>query len=107
MEIYPGFAAAEVLYARRGGAAGTAVGVATGDMGMGALRTLKLPTSNPCVLLVTCSLSHGAKGGMHCCTSPWERVMRASSLVRIAAGSWVPWPGMVPGGRLTGQLVMP
>jgi electron-transferring-flavoprotein dehydrogenase len=36
VEIYPGFAAAEALYARRGGPAGTVVGIATGDMGIGA-----------------------------------------------------------------------
>ena len=35
VEIYPGFAAAEALYARRGGPAGTVVGIATGDMGIG------------------------------------------------------------------------
>ena len=36
VEIYPGFAASEVLYARRGGAAGSVAGIATGDMGIGA-----------------------------------------------------------------------
>ena len=35
VEIYPGFAASEVLYARRGGAAGSVAGIATGDMGIG------------------------------------------------------------------------
>ena len=35
VEIYPGFAASEVLYAKRGGAAGSVAGIATGDMGIG------------------------------------------------------------------------
>ena len=41
VEIYPGFAAAEMLYARRGGAAGTVVGIATGDMGIGVFISVK------------------------------------------------------------------
>ena len=43
VEIYPGFAAAEMLYARRGGAAGTVVGIATGDMGIGVFKTPEVP----------------------------------------------------------------
>ena len=43
VEIYPGFAAAEVLY----GEDGRVMGVATGDMGVDQGRARKVPTSSP------------------------------------------------------------
>lgn len=67
MEIYPGFAASEVLYARRGGAAGTVVGIATGDMGIGAHACICCDCPQAACML------HGQPGSQCMCMFPWSK----------------------------------